>query len=172
MATPRSPKSTSAPGPTAATGDASEAASPHDYEGARQLLSRYCTLIDRGKLVELSELFHLEAIFSVSFDSADSHVGREAILAWYTQFFQERRGQARLPRHKLFEPHLLVSGDTGTSTAYFDSDFLEPSGAVRVLAGRYDDVLIKVRSQWFFKQRTITVNYNYSPGNGQEGMVA
>lgn len=141
-----------------------------DYEGARQLLSRYCAYIDQGKLVELSELFHLKATFSVSFDNTPSHVGRAAILAWYSDFFKPRRGKFRYPRHKLFEPYLVVAGNTATASSYFDSDFVEASGEVRILAGRYDDVLIKERGQWLFKARTITVCYHYSPGKGQEGM--
>ena len=141
-----------------------------DYEGARQLLSRYCALIDHGKLVELSELFHRQALFSVSFDSAERHVGRDAILAWYSDFFQGRPGKFRHPRHKLFEPYLVANGNTATASTYFDSDFVEPSGDVRVLAGRYDDVLVKERGRWLFKERTITVCYHYSPGKGEEGM--
>ncbi|MSQ69491.1 MAG: nuclear transport factor 2 family protein [Gammaproteobacteria bacterium] len=149
---------------------ATQASRLHDYEGARQLLSRYCALIDQGKLVALSELFHPQAIFSVSFDSAPKHVGRAAILAWYADFFRPRRGQFRYPRHKLFEPYLVLAGNTATATSYFDSDFVEASGAVRILAGRYDDVLVKERGRWLFNARTITVCYHYSPGTAREGM--
>jgi SnoaL-like domain len=175
MATRRAPP-TPAQKPRAATQKVVSAHSTNkasklsDYEGARQLLSRYCALIDQGKLRELSELFHAKAIFSVSFDSVANHVGRAAIFAWYADFFRPRRGKFRYPRHKLFEPYLVVEGKTATATSYFDSDFVEASGAVRILAGRYDDVLIKERGQWLFKQRTITVCYHYSPGKAQEGM--
>ena len=37
-----------------------------DYEGARQLLSRYCFALDRGRLDELAPLFHRNAAFAVS----------------------------------------------------------------------------------------------------------
>lgn len=141
-----------------------------DYEGARQLLSRYCAFIDQGKLVALSELFHPKAVFSVSFDNKPNHVGRPAILAWYSDFFRPRRGKFRFPRHKLFEPYLVLEGNTATAASYFDSDFVEADGTVRILAGHYDDVLVKERGVWMFKQRTITVHYHYSPGKGQEGM--
>ena len=156
--------------PSAPARSAAKASKLSDYEGARQLLSRYCALIDHGKLVELSELFHRKALFSVSFDSAERHVGRDAILAWYTDFFQGRPGKFRHPRHKLFEPYLMANGNTATASTYFDSDFVEPSGDVRVLAGRYDDVLVKERGRWLFKERSITVCYHYSPGKGEEGM--
>lgn len=142
-----------------------------DYEGVRQLLSRYCVLIDHGKLVELSELYHSKAKFSVSFDSVKSHSGRAAILAWYTRFFYEPPRKVRYPRHKLFEPYIVVNGNIASASAYFDSDFVEASGAVRILAGRYDDVLIKERGRWLFKERTITVCYHYSPDKAQEGMA-
>ena len=142
-----------------------------DYEGVRQLLSRYCVLIDHGKLLELSELYHSKAIFSVSFDSVKNHTGRAAILAWYTRFFYAPPRKVRHPRHKLFEPYIVVNGNTATASAYFDSDFVEASGDVRILAGRYDDVLIKERGRWLFKERTITVCYHYSPDKAQEGMA-
>ena len=157
--------------PLAAARSAAKAAQLSDFEGVRQLLSRYCALIDHGKLVELSELFHRKAIFSVSFDSERSHMGRDAILAWYTRFFRERPGKVRHPRHKIFEPCIVANGNTVTASTYFDSDFVEPTGDVRVLAGRYDDVLINERGRWFFKERTITVCYHYSPGKGEEGMA-
>ncbi len=156
-------KMVSAPG-------ASKASKASDYEGARQLLSRYCAFIDQGKLLELSELFHPQAIFSVSFDNKPNPVGRAAILAWYSDFFRPRRGKFRFPRHKLFEPYLVLDGNTATASSYFDSDFVEANGTVRILAGRYDDILVKERGRWLFKQRTITVCYHYSPGKGQLGM--
>lgn len=142
-----------------------------DYEDARQLLSRYCMLIDQGKLVELSELFHRQALFSVSFDSVKSHTGRDAVLAWYTRFFRARPGKVGFPRHKLFEPCIVASGNTLVAASYFDSDFVEASGAVRILAGRYDDVLIKEGGRWFFKERTITIHHHYSPGKAEPGMA-
>jgi len=154
-----------------ASGAASRALGCHDFEDARQLLSRYCMLIDEGRLLDLSELFHRNALFSVSFDSVKSHIGRAAILAWYTRFFRERPGKVGFPRHKLFEPCITANGSTLIAASYFDSDFVEASGAVRILAGRYDDVLVKERGRWFFKQRTITIHHHYSPGQAQPGMA-
>jgi hypothetical protein len=141
-----------------------------DFEGARQLLSRYCTLIDQGKLIELSELFHLDAKFSVSFESLPIHTGREAILAWYTRFFRSRPGKVRHGRHKIFEPDLVVNGNSATASTYFDSDFVEQNDDVTVLAGRYDDVLIRARGRWLFMERSITICYHYSPGKSGDGM--
>ncbi len=151
-------------------GRSARSAGTGDYDGARQLLSRYCTLIDRGDLVALSELFHPDARFSVSFDSAPMHTGRDAILAWYTKFFDSRPGKVRHPRHKIFAPDLVVNGNRATASTYFDSDFVEANDDVTVLAGRYDDVLIRERGRWFFMERTITICYHYSPGKSGDGM--
>jgi SnoaL-like domain len=73
-------------------------------------------------------------------------------------------------RHKIFEPLLTVTGNTATAATYFDADSVEENGAVRIVTGRYDDLLVKEQGQWFFKERTITVFYRYSPGQCQEGM--
>jgi ketosteroid isomerase-like protein len=142
----------------------------NDYEGARQLLSLYCYTLDSGKLEDLGPLFHRNATFSVSFESGQQHTGRETIQAWYDRFFQQRPGQYRHMRHKIYEPLLTADGNTATAVTYFDADSVAADGTVRVVAGRYDDVLEKEQDQWFFKERTITVFYNYSPGVCQEGM--
>lgn len=154
----------------AATRAAKAPVAMNDYEGARQLLSRYCFALDRGKLDELGTLFHRDAVFSVSFENGQRHTGRETIQAWYERFFQQRPGQYRHMRHKIYEPLLTVNGTTATASTYFDADSVEADGKVRVVAGRYDDTLVQENGQWFFKERTITVFYRYSPGPCEEGM--
>jgi hypothetical protein len=73
-------------------------------------------------------------------------------------------------RHKIYEPLITVSGNTATSSTYFDGESKDANGQVQIVAGRYDDSLVKEGGQWFFKERTITVLYHYSPGSGREGM--
>lgn len=141
-----------------------------DYEGVRQVLSRYCFALDRGRLEDLGPLFHRDAVFSVSFENGQKHTGRETIQSWYGRFFQQRPGQYHHLRHKIFEPLVLVHGNSATAATYFDADSVDKEGKVHVIAGRYDDSLVKEDGQWFFHERKITVFYHYSPGNGQEGM--
>ncbi len=139
-------------------------------EGVRHVLSRYCFALDSGTLNELGALFHRDATFSVSFEREQQHTGRETIQAWYERFFQQRPGHYRHMRHKIYEPLVSLHGDTATAATYFDADSVDNDGRVHVVAGRYDDTLVKESGQWFFKERTITVLYHYSPGNSQEGM--
>jgi hypothetical protein len=141
-----------------------------DYEGVRQVLSRYCFALDSGQLEVLGPLFHRDASFSVSFESGATHTGRTKIQAWYERFFSQRPGQFRFMRHKIYEPQLSINGTQASSVAYFDADSLQADGSVRIVAGRYDDTLVKEHGAWFFKDRMITVLYNYSSGKGQEGM--
>jgi hypothetical protein len=157
-------------GRTIATHNTAASTTISDYEGARQLLSKYCSALDNGRLDELSLLFHRDAAFAVSFEVEKKHTGRDTIRSWYGQFYQARPGQYRHPRHKLFEPLLSMNGNTATASTYFDSDFLDPDGNVCVISGRYDDVLVKDEGQWVFRDRTINVLYHYSPGKGEEGM--
>ena len=148
------------------------AASPAvgDYEAVRGVLSRYCFALDSGNISELSSLFHSQADFSVSFENGQKHKGRDTIHSFFERFFQQRPGQYQHMRHKIYEPLLTVSGATATSSTYFDAESRDADGQVQIVAGRYDDSLIKEGGQWFFKERTINVFYNYSPGSGQEGM--
>lgn len=140
-----------------------------DHEGARLLLSRYCMLIDQGRLEDLARLFLPDGQLSVSYDTAPVRIGRAAILAWYAGFFAARP-RVRHPRHKLYEPCLVVSGTRAVASTYFDSDFVEADGSVTVFAGRYDDVLLRRRGRWFFQRRDITVLHHYSPGRGADGI--
>jgi hypothetical protein len=141
-----------------------------DYESVRQVLSRYCFALDSGNLDELSLLFHRHADFSVSFEKGLKHNGRDTIHSWYARFFQERPRQFHYMRHKLFEPVITINGKTATTSTYFDSEAKDDDGRVQMISGRYDDTLVKEGGAWFFKERTITVLYYYSPGMGQEGM--
>lgn len=168
--TRRTPHARRTASPRARARTAKAAVATSDYEGARQLLSRYCFALDRGNLDELVSLFHHDAVFSVSFENGQQHTGRETIRAWYERFFQQRPGQYRHMRHKIYEPLLTVTGNTATASTYFDADSVEGDGRVRVVAGRYDDTLVQEHGQWFFKERTITVFYRYSPGPCEEGM--
>ena len=145
---------------------------PNDHERVRQVLSRYCFALDRGKMDELAPLFHRNAMFAVSFENGQTHTGRETIQAWYEKFFQQRPDQYRHMRHKIYEPLVTVTGNTATAATYFDADSIGPDDKIYVIAGRYDDTLIKEDGQWFFQNRTISVFYHYSPGDGQEGMQA
>jgi len=148
----------------------SRAKTANAHEGVRYLLTRYCHALDRGNLAEVGALFHHDATFAVSFEGGQHHTGRETIQAWYERFFNERPGEHRHMRHKIFEPMVSVHGTNATASTYFDADSVAPDGSVRVIAGRYDDTLMKEQGQWFFKERTITVLYHYSPGSCQEGM--
>ncbi|NOT56053.1 MAG: nuclear transport factor 2 family protein [Deltaproteobacteria bacterium] len=139
-------------------------------EGVRQVLSRYCFALDTLALQEVGALFHRDATFSVSFDREQQHTGRETIKAWYARFFQQRPGQYSHMRHKLYEPRVTIHGDTATAVTYFDSDAVDQDGKIIVIAGRYDDTLVRESGQWFFKDRRITVLYHYSPGTSREGM--
>ena len=172
MATRAKQKTAAAAHKPSAARRTSRALGFQDFEAIRQLLSRYCMLIDQGDLLGLSELYHKNALFSVSFDSVKSHTGREAIHQWYARFFRERPGKVGFPRHKLFEPCIIAQDGRVTASSYFDSDFVEDSGAVRILAGRYDDELVKERGRWYFKSRTIIIHHHYSPGQAHAGMVA
>lgn len=139
-------------------------------EGVRQVLSRYCFALDQVALEELGSLFHRDATFSVSFEREQQHTGRETIQAWYGRFFQQRPGQYHHMRHKLYEPQVTIQTDTATAATYFDSDAVDQDGKIHVIAGRYDDTLVKESGQWFFKERRISVLYHYSPGSSREGM--
>jgi hypothetical protein len=141
-----------------------------DYQDVCQVLSRYCFALDRGRFEDLGPLFHRDAIFSVSFENGQKHTGRETIQAWYERFFQQRPGRYRHMRHKIYEPLVTINGNAATTATYFDADSVDQEGKIYVITGRYDDSLVKENGQWFFHERTITVFYHYSPGNGQEGM--
>jgi hypothetical protein len=146
---------------------ATPAGAMDDYEGVRQVVARYCYALDHQRFDELGGLFHRNAVFSVSFEGGQKHIGRETIQAWYEQFSRQRSGEFNHVRHKIFEPMINFNGTTAVSSTYFDAEVVE-NGTIWIAVGRYDDTLVKERGQWFFKERTINVFYRYSLGSPQE----
>lgn len=67
----------------------------------------------------MGALFHGNAAFSVSFERERQYAGRKDIQAWYTRFFESRRGDVRHVRHKLFEPVISLNKKTAVAAAYF-----------------------------------------------------
>ena len=68
-------------------------------------------------------------------------------------------------RHKFYEPVIRVTGDTATSYAYVDVDYLdEETDEVLVVSGHYHDLLIREEVQGVFKQRTTSSLYIWSRG--------
>ena len=148
---------------TPAARTAARAATIDDYEGARQVLSRYCHALDQGKLGEANGSTNIPD--TIVFDSTTFATPRTITLTSRALLVSDDTTITG-PGASL----LTVNGTTATASTYFDADSVEQDGAVRVVTGLYNDILVKEQGQWFFKDRTISVFYRYSPGTCQEGM--
>ena len=142
-----------------------------DYEAIRSVVSAYCHITDRaaenGETPDLTALFHPEAILSYSFEGWEKHVGRDAVVNWYHRYLGKRASFYRFTRHKIFEPYIVISGDAAEVSTHVDADSVDYSGVLKVMAGRYDDWLVKVDGKWLIKERQGHIHYIFNGASTQ-----
>lgn len=141
---------------------------PEDFEAIRQILAGYCHLVDdavaKGETPDTSSLYHPDAEYSNSFEGGKKHVGHAAVVAWYHEFLGKRSGYYKYMRHKIFEPYIVVDGNTARSVTHFDADSVDKDSNLRAIAGRYVDEFVKENGRWLIKKRHVDVHYHYTPG--------
>lgn len=151
---------------------AQSGASWTDYENIRLVESSYCHITDRalnaGKTPDLSSIFHPEAIYRNSFQPGKEFVGHDAVVNWYHEYLGQRLGYYRWTRHKIFEPLIVVDGDTASSSVHFDADSVDRRDRIRVMSGIYDDMLVKHDGRWLIKERFQTIHYHYTLAEAHE----
>lgn len=137
-----------------------------DYEAIRSVVSAYCHIVDRaaakGETPDLSALFHPDAVLSYSFENWKKHVGHKAVVEWYHQYLGKRAGFYRFTRHKIFEPYIVINGDTAEVSTHVDADSIDFAGVLKVMAGRYDDWLVKQNGKWLIKERRGYIHYVFT----------
>jgi ketosteroid isomerase-like protein len=122
-----------------------------------QLLCRYCHLVDRGDMADVTDLFHPEG--TLIFPPSPPAEGREAIRQAYDDWLRAARQPTGWLRHQINTPLIEVDGDRATAVCYFTADFLlRKKGRVQALVGRYEDELVRHKGCWRFRRREIIVD--------------
>jgi ketosteroid isomerase-like protein len=127
----------------------------------RNLMFRYCEMIDAGDVDGLAELF-ADAVI-VAQDGAPIARGRDEVRGMYRGGNREARTSGgRRTQH--FTANVFVEVDEGAGTAVARSYWVllvstSPDEPIRpILAGRYHDRFARVDGEWRFAERAYLVD--------------
>jgi hypothetical protein len=123
-----------------------------DREAIRELLARYCFLLDGYQLREFAALFTAGGEWISRNGTA---VGPQAIEELLRALVPE---PAPGKRRKHFTTNLIIelSGDTATVVSNFLVMRDSEAGPAISVAGTYDDVVVRTSEGWKFKSRRLS----------------
>ena len=128
------------------------------HEAIRNLLGRYCELVDAGDLDGVAALF-TDAVLR---DEAGTEVarGHDGAARLYAGTRRHADGTPRT-RHVTANPIIDVDEDAGTATARSAYVVFQATDALAlqpIISGRYRDRFARVDGDWSFRERTFTVD--------------
>lgn len=138
-------------------GPGPDGAPPH--EAIRNLLGRYCELIDAGDFDGVADLLAGAALLDES--GAEIARGRDAIAALYAATTRRYPDGTPRTRHLTANSIIEVDAASGTATARSAYVVLQATGSLPlqpVISGRYRDRFARTPTGWAFTERTITVD--------------
>jgi 3-phenylpropionate/cinnamic acid dioxygenase small subunit len=130
------------------------------HEAIRNLLGRYCELIDAGDFDGLGELF----AGAVLRDEAGNETarGRDGVVALYTATTKRHGDGTPRTRHLTVNSIIEVDEAAGTATARSAYVVLQATEQVPlqpIISGRYRDRFARTHADaWSFTERTFTVD--------------
>ena len=117
-------------------------------EEIRAFIAGYCRFNDA--LTELDALVALFAEDAVMRNPAGTHSGRDAIRAYYTNFF---RSGTRFARHHVINQVItVVEPGLALHDAYFIA-MLGRDGESKIVYGSYADTVVKRDGGWLFQEK-------------------
>lgn len=116
---------------------------------------RYCELIDSGRWDELDEVFVDDAEFHLP---DGDHDGLDAIRSRISGAL----GPLDHSQHLVSNHQVSVDGDAADHRCYFNAQHVRHAaadGPTYVVAGRYDDRLVRTERGWRITDRTLTIGW-------------
>ena len=128
------------------------AAALEDKDAIRELLARYCFLLDGYRLAEFAALFTADGEWISRNGKA---VGPEAIEKLLRDLVPE---PALGSRRKHFTANIIIdlSGDSATVISNFLVVRDSEAGPVIAVAGTYDDIVVRTATGWKFRSRRLS----------------
>jgi uncharacterized protein (TIGR02246 family) len=114
----------------------------------RAFIAEYCRLNDA--LTELDALVALFAEDAVMRNPAGAHEGREAIRAYYTNFFGSGTKFAR--HHVVNQVVTILEPGRARHDAYFIA-MLGRGGESKIVYGSYADTVVRLDGRWLFQEK-------------------
>jgi uncharacterized protein (TIGR02246 family) len=133
-------------------------ASPLEEKDAiREVMARYCFALDDGRFADMAALFSEDGTCQTFFGKA---TGRQAIADFAAGLRAHRPGQSSgqgAPRaiHHVTNIVITLDGDTAKVRSNWTTVQNSPEGPKIGSGGAYDDDMVKIGGQWFFRYRTI-----------------
>jgi 3-phenylpropionate/cinnamic acid dioxygenase small subunit len=122
-----------------------------EKEAIRELFSEYCFRMDDGLYRDVAELFTEDGEWTASYSHAR---GREEIAAMLARNIPPRQsGVTR--KHFVLNSLIRVAGNTATARASYLVFVGRGGGPEPVVAGTYDDDLVKGEEGWRFRRRRL-----------------
>lgn len=128
-----------------------------EKDAIREVLGRYCFALDGGKFDQMAALFTEDGTWHTFFGQA---TGRKAIAEFAAGLRANRPGQPSgqgAPRaiHHVTNIVITLNGDTAKVRSNWTTVQNSPEGPKIGSGGAYDDDMVKIGGEWFFKYRTI-----------------
>lgn len=122
-----------------------------EKDAIREVLARYCFALDGGKFDEMAALFTADGTWQTFFGKA---TGRKAIAEFAAGLRAHRTENPRAIHHMT---NIVITLDGGTAKVRSNWTTVQnsPEGPKIGSGGAYDDDMVKLGGEWFFKYRTI-----------------
>jgi hypothetical protein len=135
-----------------------------DIVAIEQVLYRYCHAVDRGTPDEVAALFHEKGTLVPVYSGEEPRRGRSAIRDWYATYNRDFRAGVDHLRHCVASPAIEVSGNEASARTYLIADCIpKATGKPVLVAGFYQDRLVKDGGRWYFAERQIHVYHSMEP---------
>ena len=128
------------------------------HEAIRNLLGRYCELMDAGDWDGLAALF--DGAVLMDFDGHEAARGRDGALRLYRDGTQTYEGSPRT-RHLTTNSVIDVDEPAGTATARSSFAVFQATDALGlqpIAAGRYRDRFERRDGEWVFTERAFALD--------------
>jgi len=131
-----------------------------DIENIRSLRNAYHAAINDGRYGEIADLFTDDA--KVVLGYLATYQGRDAINNGFRGMGERERFFIKQYIHS---HDIKVDGDGGTGTSYLEARYGR-YGVSWLVAGRYDDVYVRVDGRWRFREMVAELYYTVPLGVG------
>jgi len=126
-----------------------------EKDAIRELIARYCFLIDAAQYDEWAQTFDEDAVFEVR--GMFKFEGRAAIREFANHIPKNAQGKPGM-KHCTLNQIIEVSGERAKATCYLL--LIRDGTPLHVdIAGRYEDELVKRGGRWLFSQRVAHFDY-------------
>jgi 3-phenylpropionate/cinnamic acid dioxygenase small subunit len=127
------------------------------HEAIRNLLGRYCALMDAAEWAAVGELFAEAALIGPT--GRPIAEGAAAVTALYERGTQLHNGSPAT-RHITANPVIEVDGDTATAqSSYVVFQAVDGMPLQPIITGRYEDTFRYADAQWRFARRQFFVDH-------------